>query len=225
MQETAKNAGVSIVTGDTKVVDHGKGDGIYINTAGIGVIAPNVQISPQRIQIGDSIIINSDIARHGMTIMLAREGVTFESQIESDCADLSGLVQELIAANIDLHCLRDLTRGGLASGLLEISTATQQRFEVLETAIPICENVQSACEILGFDPLYVANEACFVLFVSANETDKTLDVLRSNPLGAKAQKIGIVTDIVQNGAVILKTAMGINRQLMLLSGEQLPRIC
>ncbi len=225
MQETAHAAGVSIVTGDTKVVDRGKGDGIYINTAGIGVVAPNVQISPQRIQIGDSIIINSDIARHGIAIMLAREGVAFESQIESDCADLSGLVQTLIRANIDLHCLRDLTRGGLASGLLELSETSNQQFSIQETTIPIHENVQSACEILGFDPLYVANEACFVLFVSEEETEKTLNVLRSNSLGSQAQKIGTVTGIAKNGSVILETAMGVNRQLTLLSGEQLPRIC
>lgn len=225
MQETAQAAGVSIVTGDTKVVDRGKGDGIYINTAGIGLVASEVQISPQRIQIGDSIIINSDIARHGMAIMLAREGVAFESQIESDCADLSGLVQTLIAANIDLHCLRDLTRGGLASGLLELAENSNQPFLIQETAIPIHENVQSACEILGFDPLYVANEACFVLFVSQEETEKTLNVLRSHPLGSQAQKIGTVTNITKNGAVILETAMGVNRQLTLLSGEQLPRIC
>ncbi|MDD2863539.1 MAG: hydrogenase expression/formation protein HypE [Methylococcales bacterium] len=225
MQETAQAAGVSIVTGDTKVVDRGKGDGIYINTAGIGLVAPDVQISPQRIQVGDSIIINSDIARHGMAIMLAREGVAFESQIESDCADLSELVQTLIAANIDLHCLRDLTRGGLASGLLELAENSNQQFSIQETTIPIHENVQSACEILGFDPLYVANEACFVLFVSEEETEKTLNLLRSHPLGSQAQKIGTVTDIAKNGAVILETAMGVNRQLTLLSGEQLPRIC
>ncbi|MDD5214894.1 MAG: hydrogenase expression/formation protein HypE, partial [Methylococcales bacterium] len=225
MQETAQAAGVSIVTGDTKVVDRGKGDGIYINTAGIGLVAPEVQISPQRIQVGDSIIINSDIARHGIAIMLAREGIAFESQIESDCADLSGLVQTLIAANIDLHCLRDLTRGGLASGLLELAENANQQFSIQETAIPIHENVQSACEILGFDPLYVANEACFVLFVSEEETEKTLNLLRSHPLGSQAQKIGTVTDIAKNGSVILETAMGVNRQLTLLSGEQLPRIC
>jgi hydrogenase expression/formation protein HypE len=225
MQKTAQTAGVAIVTGDTKVVDRGKGDGIYINTTGIGLVASNVQVSPSRIQVGDSIIINSDIARHGMAIMLAREGVLFESQIESDCADLSGVVQELIAANIDLHCLRDLTRGGLASGLLELSENSQQRFLIQETTIPIHENVQSACEILGFDPLYVANEACFVLFVAPEETDKTLALLRANPLGSQAKKIGTVTEFSKNGTVILETAMGVNRQLTLLSGEQLPRIC
>lgn len=225
MQDTAQAAGVSIVTGDTKVVDRGKGDGIYINTAGIGLVAPDVNITPQRIQVGDSIIINSDIARHGMAIMLTREGVAFESQIESDCADLSGLVQELVAAKLDLHCLRDLTRGGLASGLLELAATSGQRFAIQETAIPIHHDVQSACEILGFDPLYVANEACFVLFVSAEETEKTLAVLRSHSLGSQAQKIGTVTNTDKKGAVILETAMGINRPLMLLSGEQLPRIC
>jgi hydrogenase expression/formation protein HypE len=225
MQNTAQAAGVSIVTGDTKVVDRGKGDGIYINTAGIGLVASEVNIAPQRIQVGDSIIINSDIARHGMSIMLAREGVAFESQIESDCADLSGLVQEIIAAKIDLHCLRDLTRGGLASGLLELAATSKQRFSIQETTIPIHDDVQSACEILGFDPLYVANEACFVLFVAPEETEKTLALLRQHSLGLQAQQIGMVTNIDKNGVVILETAMGVNRQLMLLSGEQLPRIC
>lgn len=225
MQETAQAAGISIVTGDTKVVDKGKGDGIYINTTGIGLIESHVEISPKRIQIGDSIIINSDIARHGMAIMLAREGVAFESQIESDCADLSGLVQKLITAKIDLHCLRDLTRGGLASGLLELAMTSKHRFHIQETQIPIHENVNSACEILGFDPLYVANEGCFIMFVAAEETEKTLNVLRSNPFGLQAQKIGTVTNVDKNGVVILETAMGTNRQLMLLSGEQLPRIC
>ena len=225
MQKTAQNSGVSIVTGDTKVVDKGKGDGIYINTSGVGLVAPTVQISPQRIQIGDSIIINSDIARHGMAIMLAREGVTFESQIESDCADLSGLVQELIAAKIDLHCLRDLTRGGLASGLWELATTAKQRFHIQEAKIPIHENVNSACEILGFDSLYVANEGCFVVFVAEEDTEKTLSVLRANSLGFQAQKIGTVTNVDKNGAVVLETIMRTERQLMLLSGEQLPRIC
>jgi hydrogenase expression/formation protein HypE len=135
------------------------------------------------------------------------------------------LVQELISAKIDLHCLRDLTRGGLASGLLELATTSEQRFKIQETQIPIHENVNSACDILGFDSLYVANEGCFVLFVPENETEKTLSVLHSNPLGSQAQKIGTVTNIDKNGAVILETAMGTNRQLMLLSGEQLPRIC
>jgi hydrogenase expression/formation protein HypE len=225
MQKTAEAAGVSIVTGDTKVVDKGKGDGIYINTTGVGLVAENVHISPRRIQVGDSIIINSDIARHGMAIMLAREGVTFESQIESDCADLSGLVQELIAANIDLHCLRDLTRGGLASGLLELADTSKHRFAIQEIAIPIHDDVQSACEILGFDSLYVANEACFVMFIAAEEVEKTLAILRKNPLSSQAQQIGTVTNVDKNGAVILETAMGVPRQLMLLSGEQLPRIC
>lgn len=224
MQQTAEAAGVSIVTGDTKVVDKGKGDGIYINTTGIGLINSDVEIAPRRIQSGDSIIINSDIARHGMAIMLAREGMTFNSQIESDCADISKLVQNLIEANIDLHCLRDLTRGGLASGLLELAEISQQRFLIQETAIPIHDDVQSACEILGFDPLYVANEGCCVLFVSAAETEKTLAILRSHSLGKQAQKIGTVTN-EKNGAVILETTMGVNRQLSLLSGEQLPRIC
>ena len=224
MHDTAQAAGVSIVTGDTKVVDKGKGDGIYINTAGIGLVASDVTVAPQRIQTGDSIIINSDIARHGMAIMLAREGVAFDSQIQSDCADLSGLVQELVSV-VDLHCLRDLTRGGLASGLLELAGISGQRFAIQETKIPIHHDVNCACEILGFDPLYVANEGCFVLFVSPEETEKTLALLRQHPLGQQAQQIGTVTNTDKNGTVVLETAMGVARQLMLLSGEQLPRIC
>ena len=225
MQDTAKAAGVLIVTGDTKVVDRGRGDKIYINTAGIGSVAHTITIAPHRIAVGDSILLSSDIARHGMAIMLAREGLEFESQIESDCADVSGLVQMLIASGIDIHCLRDVTRGGLASGLLELASVAKQEFRIEETAIPLHENVNSACEILGFDPLYVANEGCFVLFVPDDETDKTLTHLREHPLGRQAQKIGRVSDIAKNGAVILQTAMGVNRQLTLLSGEQLPRIC
>jgi hydrogenase expression/formation protein HypE len=131
----------------------------------------------------------------------------------------------LIAAKIDLHCLRDLTRGGLASGLLELAATSNHRFAIQENAIPIHDDVQSACEILGFDPLYVANEACFVMFVAAQDSEKTLNLLRSNSLGSQARKIGTVTNVDENGAVILETVMGVTRQLMLLSGEQLPRIC
>ncbi len=225
MQDAAKAGGVSIVTGDTKVVDRGRGDGVYINTAGIGSIAQAITIAAHRIAVGDSILISSDIARHGMAIMLAREGFAFDSQIESDCADVSGLVQTLITAGIDIHCLRDVTRGGLASGLLELASAAKQAFRIEEATIPLHDNVSSACEILGFDPLYVANEGCFVLFVSADETDQTLAQLRAHPLGRQAQKIGYVSAVANHGEVILQTAMGGNRPLTLLSGEQLPRIC
>lgn len=225
MQHTAQQAGVLIVTGDTKVVDHGSGDGVYINTAGIGIIDANVNVSPADIRVGDSIIINSDIARHGIAIMLEREGMNFDSNIASDCADLSGLVQDLLKADIEIHCMRDLTRGGLASGLIELAASSYHAIEIDETALPIHQDVSSACEILGFDPLYIANEGCFALFVPQAQAAQTLSVLHRHPLGKQACQIGTVTATHSKGSVTLKTAMGISRVLDLLSGEQLPRIC
>ena len=225
MQQTAQQAGVLIVTGDTKVVDHGSGDGIYINTAGIGIIGENINVSPAGIQAGDSIIINSDLARHGIAVMLEREGLNFDSTIQSDCANLSGLVQNLIQAGIDIHCMRDLTRGGLASCLIELASTSQHHIEINETALPIHQDVNSACEILGFDPVYIANEGCFALFVPEAQTEQTLAALHRHPLGQQACLIGKVKAAQPKGLVTLKTAMGISRILDLLSGEQLPRIC
>ncbi|MDO9270813.1 MAG: hydrogenase expression/formation protein HypE [Methylobacter sp.] len=225
MQHTAQQAGVSIVTGDTKVVDHGSGDGVYINTAGIGIIDANVNVSPANIQVGDSIIINSDIARHGIAIMLEREGMNFDSSIASDCADLSGLVLDLLQDGIEIHCMRDLTRGGLASGLIELAATSHHAIEINETALPIHQDVSSACEILGFDPLYIANEGCFALFVPEAQTTQTLNALHRHPLGKQACQIGKVKATHPRGTVTLQTAMGISRVLDLLSGEQLPRIC
>jgi hydrogenase expression/formation protein HypE len=225
MQHAAQQAGVLIVTGDTKVVDHGSGDGVYINTAGIGLIGENVNVLPANIQVGDSIIINSDIARHGIAIMLEREGMNFDSSITSDCADLSGLVQELLQAGITIHCMRDLTRGGLASCLIELAATSQHAIEINEAALPFHQDVNSACEILGFDPLYIANEGCFALFVPEAQTEQALSALHRHPLGQQACLIGKVTAAHPKGAVTLQTAMGISRVLDLLSGEQLPRIC
>jgi hydrogenase expression/formation protein HypE len=225
MQHTAQQAGVLIVTGDTKVVDHGSGDGVYINTAGIGIIDENVNVSPANIQVGDSIILNSDIARHGIAIMLEREGINFDSSIASDCADLSGLVQDLLQAGVEIHCMRDLTRGGLASGLIELAVTSHHAIEISETALPIHQDVNSACEILGFDPLYIANEGCFTLFVPETQTELTLSALHRHPLGKQACQIGTVKATHPRGTVTLQTAMGISRVLDLLSGEQLPRIC
>ena len=225
MQHTAEQAGVQIVTGDTKVVDHGNGDGVFINTAGIGVLAGQTDISPIQIQVGDHIIINSDLARHGMAIMLAREGMAFDSTIESDCSDVSGLVQDLIEAGVPIHCLRDLTRGGLASALIELATTSRHAIEINETALPVHADVQSACEVLGFDPLYIANEGCFALFVPEQATAQALNVLRGHTLGKQAAVIGKVKATHDKGLLTLQTAMGVNRVLDLLSGEQLPRIC
>jgi len=223
MQETAIQAGITIVTGDTKVVDKGKGDGVYINTAGIGVIADNTKINPHQIQVGDHIIINSDLARHGIAIMLEREGIEFEHSIQSDCADVSGLVQQLL--DYKVHCLRDLTRGGLASALIELATISQQHFEINQAALPIHEDVNSACDILGFDPLYIANEGCFTLFVAESDSEQVLNLLHQHHLGKQARLIGQVVDKHDKGIVTLKTELGISRVLELLSGEQLPRIC
>ncbi len=225
MQLAAKQAGVLIVTGDTKVVDRGKGDGLFINTAGIGLIAEKLSIAAENIQSGDQIIISSDIGRHGIAIMLEREGMDFENAIHSDCADLSGLVQHLINSGVQLHCMRDLTRGGLASGLIELATAARHHFEINETSLPVQDDVKSACEILGFDPLYIANEGCFVLFVPESASELALASLHQHELGKQARIIGKVVDMDKKGMVTMETSMGISRVLDLFSGEQLPRIC
>ena len=225
MQQAAIDAGVHIVTGDTKVVDRGKGDGIYINTAGVGLIEHDLQIQPQAIQNGDAIIINSDLGRHGIAVMLEREGLNFQHPILSDCVNLAGMVQDLLAASIDIHCLRDATRGGLASILLELAAHSGQHFEIAEAHLPIQESVRSACEILGFDPLYVANEGCFALFVPAAQADMSLEILKKHPHNHQARQIGTVMQQIPNGRLTLRTTLGISRTLALLSGEQLPRIC
>jgi len=225
MRRAAEQAGVLIVTGDTKVVEKGKGDGVFINTAGIGLVDNTIDIIPSRIQAGDSILLNSDLARHGIAVMLEREDLNFEHQIESDCADLSGLVRELLAAGIDIHCLRDLTRGGLAAALIELAATAQQHIEISEAALPINGNVKSACEILGFDPVYIANEGAFIAFVPEAQTEQALSVLRRHPLGRQACRIGEVKSTHLRGIVTLENIMGVSRLVDLFNGEQLPRIC
>ena len=224
MAETARAAGVMIVTGDTKVVDRGKGDGLYVNTAGIGLISRGANIAPSQVRPGDAILVNGDIGRHGIAIMAHREGLEFETTLESDCADLSGLVLSLLDAGVEIHCLRDLTRGGLASALIEIAQTSGLGLSLRETAVPVREDVRGACEILGFDPLYVANEGRFAAFVPEDRAERALALLRAHPLGANAALIGRVGGAA-GGAVHLETAFGVNRVLDLLSGEQLPRIC
>lgn len=225
MQQTAKQAGVFIVTGDTKVVDKGKGDGLYINTAGIGLITDKLSIAPNNIQPGDQIIINSDLGRHGIAIMLERKGINFENTIQSDCVNLSGLVQNLMNSDIQIHCMRDLTRGGLASGLIELATTSRHHFEINETSLLVQDGVKSACEILGFDPLYIANEGCFALFIPESDSEQVLALLHQHELGKQAGIIGKVANTHEKGMVTIETAMGISRVLDLFSGEQLPRIC
>jgi hydrogenase expression/formation protein HypE len=222
MRAAAQQAHVQIVTGDTKVVDKGKGDGVFINTAGIGIIEHDLVISPKSVRPGDLILLNGDVGRHGIAIMAVREGLSFESTIESDCAPLAEVVLKLIEAGIELHCLRDLTRGGLASALNEIAQTAQVHITIDESAVPVREDVQGACEILGLDPLYVANEGRFIAFVAPQDAERALEILRT--FSSEATLIGRVL-AEPRGLVTLTSRIGAQRILDMLSGEQLPRIC
>ncbi len=224
MAHTAKRCGVQLVTGDTKVVERGKGDGIFINTAGIGVIEHNFSIAPGSVRPGDAIILSGDIGRHGIAIMAAREGLAFESAIESDSASLWPPVQRLLSAGIEIHCLRDLTRGGLASALIEIAEASGQQLAIEEGVIPVRRDVGAACEILGLDPLYVANEGRLVAFLPPGQAEEALRKLRAGDPDSDAALIG-KTMAGRAGRVVLRTRMGTERVIDMLSGEQLPRIC
>ncbi len=224
MQRAAQTAGVQLVTGDTKVVDRGKGDGIFINTAGVGVIEHAQTISPASICAGDAIILSGDLGRHGIAVIAVREGLEFETTVESDCAALSGLILNLLENGLEIHCLRDLTRGGLASALVEIAEASGLGIRIDEVSIPAREDVRGACEILGFDLLYVANEGRFVCFVPPEQAEKALGLMRSHPLGVGANFIGYVSE-EEGGLVTMKSEIGATRVVDMLSGEQLPRIC
>ncbi|MBS1788390.1 MAG: hydrogenase expression/formation protein HypE [Acidobacteria bacterium] len=224
MRRAAEVAGVQLVTGDTKVVDKGKGDGIFINTAGIGVIEHPLTIAPGSVHPGDVILLSGDLGRHGVAIMAEREGLEFESQIESDCAPLNDVVQALLDDGIELHCLRDLTRGGLTSALVEIAESANRQIHVEETAIPVREDVRGACEILGLDPMYLANEGRFIAFLPAAQAERALAILNSAAYDTAAALIGKVTDIAPP-LVLLKSRIGAMRIVDMFSGEQLPRIC
>lgn len=224
MRAAADAAGVLLVTGDTKVVDRGKGDGLYINTAGIGTIEHAGAVGPTSVRPGDVILLSGDIGRHGMAVMAAREGLEFESRIESDCAPVAAPVLDLIAAGISLHCLRDLTRGGLASALVEIAEASRLHLGIEDAAVMVRDDVRGACEILGFDPMYVANEGRFIAFVPAEQADEALAVLARHPVSAAAARIGLVSEAPQ-ALVTLRSVIGARRVVDRLSGEQLPRIC
>lgn len=222
MQQAAESAKVKIVTGDTKVVDQGKGDSIFINTAGVGVIEHDLKINPASLQPGDQILLNGDLARHGIAIMAQREGWEFEEEIKTDSAPVAEEILELIAAGVHIHCARDLTRGGLASALNEIAGGSGFTSIIEEAAIPVREDVASACEILGLDPLYIANEGRFILFIPPEEVEKALSILQR--VNAEARVIGEVTD-QHSEIVMMKSVMGTTRVIDMLSGEQLPRIC
>lgn len=224
MKAAAEAAGVTVVTGDTKVVDRGKGDGVYVNTAGVGLIEYDGLIAPASVRPDDVVLLSGDIGRHGMAVMAAREGLQFESDIESDCAPLAAPVLALIEAGVTIHCLRDLTRGGVASATVEIAESTGLHIRLSEQAIPIREDVRGACEILGFDPLYVANEGRFIAFVPAAEADRALDILRRHAVSRDAIAIGTVSE-EPRALVTLKSRIGATRVVDMLSGEQLPRIC
>ena len=225
MADAAATAGVRIVTGDTKVVERGHGDGCYINTAGVGVLRPGIEVGPHRAQVGDVILVSGTIGDHGMAIMSVREGLEFESQIRSDCAALNGLIADVLdAVGNDVHAMRDPTRGGLSSTLNEIASSSNVGIEIDETILPVRTEVQSACELLGLDPVYVANEGKVVLFVAARAADRALAVLRAHPLGREAAQIGQVT-AQHPKMLVARTSMGANRVIAPQIGEQLPRIC
>ncbi len=218
-------AGVSIVTGDTKVVNRGKGDGLFINTAGIGMVPDGRSISGSRAQPGDRILISGPLAEHGLAIMAAREGLAFSSEIRSDCAPLNGIVAALLEAVGDaVHCMRDPTRGGLGTTLNELALQSLVAMLVDEPTIPVRPDVRAACEMLGLDPMYVANEGKFVAVVEPSSAAAALQALRSHPLGREATDIGEVV-AGKPGRVMMRTQLGPTRLVAMLSGELLPRIC
>jgi hydrogenase expression/formation protein HypE len=224
MQAAAATAGVTLVTGDTKVVERGKGDGIFITTSGIGLILPGVIIDPGRARPGDRILLSGSIADHGIAIMSVREGLQFETTVRSDTAPLNGMVASILEACPGIHVMRDPTRGGVASVLNEIAAAASVGIRIEEDRIPVAEEVRGACELLGFDPLYVANEGKMIAFVPKEQADSVLRIMRAHPLGRDAADIGEVV-AGHPGVVTMRTRVGGSRVVDMMSGEQLPRIC
>jgi hydrogenase expression/formation protein HypE len=225
MSRTAREASVSVITGDTKVVERGKADGAFINTTGVGEIDPAFTPSPERAKAGDVVLVSGPIGRHGIAVMTVREGIAFEAEVESDTANLFPLVAALRAAvGSAVHVLRDPTRGGVASALNEIAGTAKVGMLLEEGRLPIPGPVAAACEMLGFDPLYVANEGILLAIVEGGAAEAALEALRSHPLGATAARIGSVTD-THPGMVALRTGIGGTRVVDMLPGDQLPRIC
>jgi hydrogenase expression/formation protein HypE len=224
MKAAAAAAGVSIVTGDTKVVERGKGDGLYVTTAGVGMVETPLTVAPVSIRPGDAIILSGDIGRHGLAIMALRAGLSFESEIQSDCAPLVAPVQALLEAGLEIHCLRDLTRGGLATALVELAETARVSISIDAAKIPLSEQVQGACEILGLDPLYVANEGRFVCLLPAALAERALEILRDVTPAQAPVVIGTVR-AGPAGQVTQRSVIGAERIVDRLSGEQLPRIC
>lgn len=221
---SAQKAKVKIVAGDTKVVERGKGDGIFINTSGIGVIKGGVELSPKRVEVGDKIIVSGSIGNHGIAVMSQRHGFTFDPPVLSDTRALNGIIGELLEKFRDsVRVMRDPTRGGLATTLKELATESGKEFLIYEDLIPINGAVKGACELLGLDPLYVANEGIFVAIVCERDSNRVLESLKTHPFGVESAIVGEV--IGEGGKVLLKTSIGGTRIVDMLPGEQLPRIC
>lgn len=224
MAEACTRVGVALVTGDTKVVDRGKGDGIYVNTSGVGRVREGVSVGPNRAAVGDAVIVSGPVGDHGIAVMAAREGIDFETSLVSDSAPVVAPVRALLDAAPDTHVLRDPTRGGLATALCEIALSSNVGIRLEEDQIPVRDEVRGACELLGFDPLYVACEGRFLAIVPGERAEAALAAIRSQPGGASARRIGSVV-AEDSGRLVLRTRIGSHRLLERLSGEQLPRIC
>lgn len=224
MQAAAKSAGVQVVTGDTKVVERGKGDGVFITTTGIGIVPEGIEMSSDRARPGDKILLSGPIGDHGIAILAKREGIEFETKVESDSAPLHALVNSMLASGNGIRCMRDLTRGGLSSALNEIAACSQVSMEIEERSIPVRDEVSGACELLGLDPLYVANEGKLIAIVEPLQAENVLSAMRSHPLGARAEIVGTVK-LGNSPIVTMRTLLGTRRIVDMLSGDQLPRIC
>ncbi|HVB39006.1 MAG TPA: hydrogenase expression/formation protein HypE [Vicinamibacterales bacterium] len=225
IQRSAERAGVAIVTGDTKVVERGSGDGLFVTTSGIGFVPDGVDLSADRVRPGDAVLLSGSIGDHGITILGQREGLRFDSPVESDSAALHTLVADMLAVGDGFRCFRDPTRGGLASALNEIAAQSGVAIELDETRLPIRDEVRGACELLGLDPLYVANEGKLVALVDPALADRALEAMHAHPLGAQATRIGTVHATTRGPIVTMRTPFGTTRIVDMLAGDQLPRIC
>jgi hydrogenase expression/formation protein HypE len=224
IQETAQEAQVEIVAGDTKVVNRGSADKLFINTSGVGVVPDGIDISGSKARPGDKVVLSGTIGDHGIAVMSQREGLSFSTQLESDCAPLGGLVADMLKVSPDIHCLRDPTRGGLATTLNELAEQSKVGMNIEEEKIPVRDGVAGACEMLGFDPLYVANEGKLVAIVAAADADRVLKAMQRNRYGRDAVIIGEVTT-EHPCRVVMKTILGTSRIVDMLVGDILPRIC
>ncbi len=224
MARAARDAGVQVVAGDTKVVERGHGDGIYINTAGVGIVMEGIEVGPDRARPDDSVLVSGTLGDHGIAVLSQREGLEFETELLSDSAALNGLIETMLAAAPHTHCMRDPTRGGLAAALNELAGTSKVGIEIEEAAVPVRPAVAAACEMLGFDPLTVANEGKLIAFVPPEEADAALAALQAHPLGREAARVGVVTE-EHAGMVLARTGIGGRRVVDMPLGELLPRIC